>query len=190
MFKIDKTTHLAILFTFALAFVVIYLYYTISDVRKVQLELKKVQDEVVGLQKLVTTLNTVKQECVVAPVAIPPQVQVDIKAIPEPEPVVIVEDDESVTSEEVHNILDATSDNDAEEDTPVPAPVPTAAPAQFVASTSVVEPIPIAADQSAGTIDFSSMKYDELRDLCKKHGLSTKGTREILLARVMESLSA
>lgn len=44
--KISSSTHLTILVTFALIFVVIYLYYTITDVRKMSVELKKVTQDV------------------------------------------------------------------------------------------------------------------------------------------------
>lgn len=204
MFKIDKTTHLAILFTFALAFIVIYLYYTISDVRKVQLELKKTQDEMVGLQKLISTISggATGATCPITPVTIPPQVatvHVDVKSISNENasPIdasvavadvganaaanvganVEADEEESVTSEEMQHILDAASDNEAE-DVSNTVDVPTEAPMTTVASVA-----------SVASVDFSNLKYDELRDLCKKHNLSTKGTREVLLARVMEGLA-
>jgi hypothetical protein len=48
---------MTILFSFALAFVVIYLYYTITDVRKMSTELKKVTADVQSLATAVSKLN-------------------------------------------------------------------------------------------------------------------------------------
>ena len=190
MLKIDKTTHLAILFTFALSFVVIYLYYAISDVRKVQLEVKQVQEDVASLQKLVTSLNKVKPETV----NVPPPVHVDIKTVAEqpsaPAPVCTtatsgdngscpaaapIADDVSVTTDEVRTILDVESDEEADivPSTPPPEPPKAEAPKETkdVAAT------------------LASMSYDELREVCKKNNLSTKGTRQVLLARLQEFAS-
>lgn len=55
--KINSTTHMTILFTFALVFVVIYLYYTITDVRKMSAELKKVTQDIQTLTATVSKLN-------------------------------------------------------------------------------------------------------------------------------------
>jgi hypothetical protein len=55
--KINSSTHITILVTFALIFVVIYLYYTITDVRKLSLELKKVSVDVQTLSNSFTKLN-------------------------------------------------------------------------------------------------------------------------------------
>lgn len=52
--KLSGSTHMTILFSFALVFVVIYLYYTINDVKKMHGDIKKVQSDV---QTLTTTLN-------------------------------------------------------------------------------------------------------------------------------------
>jgi hypothetical protein len=51
MFKLDKNTHMMVLFTFSLIFIVVYLYYTITDVRKMQKEVKRLSDELLKLQK-------------------------------------------------------------------------------------------------------------------------------------------
>jgi hypothetical protein len=56
--KLSGSTHMTILFSFALVFVVIYLYYTINDVKRMHEDIKKVQTEVQSLTTTVNKLNT------------------------------------------------------------------------------------------------------------------------------------
>jgi len=55
--KINSSTHMTILVTFALVFVVIYLYYTITDVRKMSVELKKASQDIQTLSTSVAKLS-------------------------------------------------------------------------------------------------------------------------------------
>lgn len=55
--KINTTTHLTILFTFAIIFVVIYLYYTIIDVHKNSLDIKKLSQDITKLNNELTEMK-------------------------------------------------------------------------------------------------------------------------------------
>ena len=55
--KINTSTHLTILFTFAIIFVVIYLYYTIMDVRKISLDIKKLSQDITKLNNELTEIK-------------------------------------------------------------------------------------------------------------------------------------
>ena len=57
--KLSASTHLSILITFAVIFVGFYLYYTINDVRKMTIDLKKISNEVNALS---SSLNTLTKE--------------------------------------------------------------------------------------------------------------------------------
>ena len=57
MIKINKTTHISLLFTFAVVFISVYLYYTIVDVKHLKRETKKLMEDVGGLTKLATELT-------------------------------------------------------------------------------------------------------------------------------------
>lgn len=155
MFKIDKSTHLLILFTFAIIFVVVYLYYTIIDVRKIQKELKTLSEDVLALKKLQAqenqaTLHEEEQKRVI-PIVLATET--------EPELDFEVDEDESVHTEEVQAVLD-------------------------VEEQDVSEELP---EQE---LDLSALKYDELRDLCKKLNLNQRGTKEVLLKRLEENRDA
>jgi cell division protein FtsB len=56
--KLNASTHITIIFTFALIFVVIYLYYTIIDVRKINTDISKVTKELQSLTTSVSKLNS------------------------------------------------------------------------------------------------------------------------------------
>ena len=58
MFKINKSVHVMILLTFAIIFIVIYMYYTINDVKKLGLEMKKNSQDI---QNIVSTLNNLNK---------------------------------------------------------------------------------------------------------------------------------
>lgn len=99
MFKAGKSTHLTILATFAIVFIVIYLYYTITDLRKVQIDVAKLTKEVQAL----------KSSAAVAPIQTHPMCIGDACIPPMPtmtfEPVG-ADDADSVATEEIKNILD------------------------------------------------------------------------------------
>lgn len=215
MFKIDKTTHLAILITFALVFIIIYLYYTINDVRKLQVEVKKLQEDVGGIQKLLTSVGNLKNEqvCAVAPSQkvqkaqqpIPQPVNIDIKEIPvtvaQAKDSEVFDDASSVNTDEIRDILDVEEKEHQVHPvgpTQVPQGMQDAQDVLDMQGTKDIENTQDMQDMQETTHEqdleewptpevVATMKYDELRDFCKKHGLSTKGTRDVLIARINDT---
>lgn len=59
MLKLNKSVHFNILCIFAIVFVCVYLYYTISDVKKIAVETKKNSQDV---QNLITSIATLTKE--------------------------------------------------------------------------------------------------------------------------------
>ena len=55
--KISSSTHMTIIFTFAIVFVALYLYYTITDVRKMSVELKKTTQDLATMTTTVAGLT-------------------------------------------------------------------------------------------------------------------------------------
>jgi len=95
MFKLSKSTHLTVIATFAIVFIVIYLYYTITDLRKLQIEVSKLSKQVQSLQ---------------APVCAPQPTMVftpiDVSSAEPPVAVVQEDDCTSVATEEIKNMID------------------------------------------------------------------------------------
>lgn len=149
MFKIDKSTHLLILFTFAIIFVVVYLYYTIMDVRKMQKEIKTLSEDVLALKKEQAHENQIvlqEEEKKVIPIVLATEIDDEIS---------------SVHTEEIQEVLCVDEEIDFDETAPV-------------------------LEESVPSVEFSTMRYDDLKDLCKKHNLNQRGTKEALIKRLEE----
>jgi hypothetical protein len=57
MLKLNKSVHFNILTIFAIVFVCVYLYYTISDVKKIAIEVKKHSQDIANMITSLTTLS-------------------------------------------------------------------------------------------------------------------------------------
>ena len=57
MLKLNKGLHFNILTIFAIVFVCVYLYYTISDLKKVAVEVKKHSQDITNIATSLATLN-------------------------------------------------------------------------------------------------------------------------------------
>lgn len=180
MFKLDKNTHMMILFTFALIFVVIYLYYTISDVRKMQRDIARLTSEVSALvQKGGNVSATPPSTPSPSPQPVVPIVQIKecttTSSVPESvimeeevvenveniENVEVVEDDaSSVTTEDIKVTLDAEDDDE-----------------------TVVKSEEVTVHE--GT-DLNKLKFEEIKEMCRAKGIKIQGSKEVLIKRLME----
>jgi len=186
-----------ILFTFALVFITVYLYYVITDIRKLQSEVKKIHEETESrkqqhakeIESLTTAIvqlskdakplkqSTVTECADVAPVCNMPQVK-EIPVVAKTESVaksvtsesIVIDDNESVMTEDIRETLNCDSDDEG------------------VDISSVLEPSPEThSDTSLPSVeDIQSLKYEELKELCKTHNLSTKGNKEAIMNRVRD----
>ena len=181
MLKLNKGIHFNILTVFAIVFVCVYLYYTISDLKKIAVEVKKHSTDIANIVNNLAILNKdfgelkkkaaacpVAGACALKPqiniVAAQPVVQVAEAApgAPPPEP----EDDaSSVDTNDVKNLLSDIPDGDDVDDEPhenVDAPA------------------------AKAVVNWTDMTIEELKKECKSAGLSTKGTKDVLVGRLSE----
>jgi len=201
MIKFDKTTHLLILFTFAIIFIVLYLYSTINNVNKINLDLKKTNSDIQkinsDLQVITNSLNNLnlainnlsiqKQSNIVETqikqvvpsinkntLSSPPIKTESIKSTSNTNELEEEEDDDeevasSVDTEDLKNIL---NDGDKLKDD----------------ETDIDEENNSESNKSSKNdvknVDITKFKYEELKELCKKKGISTKGTKEQLVAKL------
>lgn len=117
MFKFNKGTHLTILATFAIVFIVIYLYFTITDLRKLQGEVTRLRTKVAALEQSSCPVQEASAEAVspaAAPVPVPSVVPVPVVAAQE--------ETESVLTEDIKKLLDDEEDEEDVEQTPPPPP--------------------------------------------------------------------
>jgi hypothetical protein len=188
MLKITKSTHLIILSVLSMIFVMIYLYYMIQDIKKMDTEIKRISGETVkitqDIQNLVTTISTFNK---------------DLASLKKPNVQCIItpgtngqcsqggqggqcdqSDIESVGTEDIQKILgddesEAAVDAEAEAD----AEVETAAEAEPEA------PVPSSAELEES---LKKKKYEEIKELCKNKGISQKGTKDQLIAKLVQTI--
>lgn len=183
MFKLNKATHMLILMTFTIVFIVVYMYYMIRDVKKIYADVKKQGQEVVALQSQVQELKNavanvsnslvphpIMHEAVfMSPMAFPQQ-----QAAPVPEVDVQEEDAESVATEDIKKLVE---DGDApEEEVVADVPVPAVAP-------TVTE------DEVYTEESLKKLKFEEIKDICKKLNITVKGSKESLIAKIIEHVA-
>lgn len=173
MFKLDKSTHMMILFTFALVFVVIYLYYTITDVRKMQRDIVRLSGEVSALTQAAASASQSA-----APKAVPlppaaPFVQVkECTTIDEDE-----EDDDSVSTEDIKATLD-THEEDEKEEVNVEEVV--------IEEVSLPQPHQEEGPKMHQGVDLNKLKFEEIKDMCRAKNIKIQGSKEVLIKRLMD----
>lgn len=186
MMNFNKSTHLLILFTFAIIFVVLYLYYTINDVKRMSNELKKVNADIQkithDLQGLAGSFNNLNSSNNLLIQKQTQQLQPHTTTVIEVEkhtknvPIInqIHSDDESsddddatsVNTEELKNIINDNVIEDDDEN-----------------NEENVEELVVKSDSEG---DLRKLKYEDLKDLCKQKGISSKGTKEQLIVKLKE----
>jgi hypothetical protein len=192
MLKINKTTHIMILSTFAIVFIVVYLYYTINDVKKLSAEVKKnaaditkLTQDIQNAMNVITNLNAdvleVRGNNMGSVMRQKTQSQSQSKSKIE------IKDDESeqssVDSQLLKNILVGHDDEDYEDGTVEEV-------IEGVEDADVKQNIEdnVTQKEENKVVDYKSMKYDELKEIAKRKGISSKGTKDQLVAK-LESAS-
>ena len=116
MFKLSKGTHFTILATFAVVFVTIYLYYTITDVRRLQARVSGIEKEISALQNDLGSLACVGGSGGSCPMPTPSHTPTPAEVFNMMPVAGVADDDDSVSSEEIQKMLNAA---DAEAETVV-----------------------------------------------------------------------
>jgi hypothetical protein len=200
--KFAKLNHMSIITLFAIAFIVVYLYYTISDVKKIHSEVKKMGQDIDKLNQSITNITTSilpmltfpsSQVAVSQPEhAVSPPVNVQTlksQQIYNQEDAQQDDDDTSVGSHELNKIMetidvdDGHIDNkdDADTDSNTEEKVATF---DIELSTTVVAEQPIADIGSLSAEDLKKVPYNDIRKYCKSNSIDDKGSKEVLIYRI------
>jgi hypothetical protein len=190
--KLPKLNHMSILILFAIAFIVIYLYYTISDVKKIHLEVKKMSQDIDKLSLSIANITT----------SILPMLQVQPpSAAPVPtqqQPTPQEQDDESVASQELNQIMESIEDEDTLQETKYDisqeAPAPPSDNQEVKDELELTEEnvegiIVDAKDLSAMTVEeLKKVSYNEIKRYCKQNNIDDKGTKDVLIQRIKNKM--
>ena len=206
--KFNKLTHLSIIVVLAVMFIVVYLYYTISDVKKIHNEVSKLTQDIEKMNQSISSITTTlmplvggyqayeQQQCGL-PNRHVPSVQEQTKPLTVTKS--IDDGESSVDSVELHTIMETIDD---EEVTHVEDAVDVAT----TASDAIVENIPIdesitpeltntneenntpyecVVDLSLLSVDeLKKVSYEDIRKFCKGNNLSYKGSKDVLIYRI------
>lgn len=191
MLKVNKSVHFNILTIFAIVFVCVYLYYAISDLKKIAVEVKKHGQDIANIVASLTTLSKEVgdlKKCASACKA--PKVHVTVSEAPAAPPptsetrLSSSDDASSVDTDDVKNLLGDIHEEDEVEEAG-------ACDAQAAPDSPSSEATPEAAVAAAEPAkDYASMSFEELKAECKAAGLSAKGAKDSLVKRLEEARSA
>lgn len=209
MTQMTIATKLHLLLLFTIVAVALYMYFLYK-------ELKSFQDDVANLKKQVQTLLHGQpvaqplQPAVMVPVPVPSPASVVVSTQVPSKPAVVIsqnvdEDDLSVTSNDIKDIL--TNIQDVDEDEPQPT-TPTPVQAAPISEQNHEESLPsddevhetvsimmeddIVMTEKKPCPDFanmteseiSKMKYDDLRNFLRNQGINMKGTKQELVTKI------
>lgn len=195
--RFNKFTHLSLLVVFAIIFIVIYLYYTISDVKKIHQEVSKLTRDMEflngSLQQMTTALltNTI-------PISTPSAPPANIETEPPvaalaPEQVQESNDDEDeeVASQEIQQIMESIEDDEDQELNST-----SLTPNVDINSIDAVDVTETVTSKQSVTLENFTMEelkkvsYDDIKKYCKEHSINTKGTKDVLIYRIAQSKAA
>lgn len=213
MMKFTKMTHLSIIVVLAIMFVVVYLYYTISDVKKIHNEVSKLTQDIEKMNQSITNITTTiipflsngpltssnypdvftqQDASNHASLPLPIHQQPSTPDMPFHKQGKIQDDVSSVDSQELNTIMETIDD-----ESPLEEPVLAKALDITQISTSVSasdEPIEDGNTLAAheGVVDLSTLSledlkkvsYEDIRKYCKSNNISYKGSKDVLIYRI------
>jgi hypothetical protein len=141
--KFSKLTHISIIVVLAIVFVVVYLYYTISDVKKIHKEVCKLTDDITKMNQSISNITSALMPMLITPaqrnenevgsaannesmqqcVYVTPNGQEEKVCKMPSQMVGVADDDSSVNSQELKTIME-TIEDDIEERRETPAAKP------------------------------------------------------------------
>jgi len=210
--KFAKLNHMSIITLFAIAFIVVYLYYTISDVKKIHSEVKRMSQDIDKLNQSITNITTTILPMLTFPSATPQQnipevkrhVNVQTQEHPSKNIEVKVENEDvvSVGSHELTKIME-TIDVDNESNVDIDSAIDDNTKYNIDTSDEIVHIDDVnqnitnqgmdtnvsndAIDIDIGSLsaeDLKKVPYNNIRKYCKINNIDDKGSKEILIYRI------
>jgi hypothetical protein len=181
----------------AVTFIVVYLYYTIKDVKKISTEVQKLSKEVLALSQSISSITTtlINQAPVCyAPIATGVSVPQTVPVTSNIQVTVqdgTINDDESDDVDDLHQIIETIDDENTQ------APNGTTDNVDISQLNTEDEHV---ASQSSSTEqeltktttkldakDLKSLSYETLKKYCKDNGIDAKGNKETLISKILAS---
>ena len=211
MMKFAKLNHMSIITLFAIAFIVVYLYYTISDVKKIHSEVKKMGQDIDKLNQSITNITTSILPMLTFQSA-PPQKVPEIQKAPivnaqqHPMPPTKINEDEDVVSVGSHELTkimetidvdddvdvdvdDATFDDNTKHNIDTSTTIVLNEDLPETITNDEVVPASVVANEtidigSLSAEDLKKIPYNDIRKFCKLNSIDDKGSKEVLIYRI------
>lgn len=177
--KLPKLNHMSILILFAIAFIVVYLYYTIADVKKIHLEVKKMSQDIDKLSLSIANITT----------SILPMLQVQtpppVPSLQQTQPQTQQEEDAaSVASQELNQIMESIDDEDTPPETKYDISQQPTSQNAINEEVNLEENIN-SKDLSTMTVEeLKKVSYNDIKRYCKQNNIDDKGTKDVLILRI------
>lgn len=198
--KFNRLTHFMIMVFFAITFVVVYLYYTIKDVKKITNEVQKLSKDVLTLSQSISSITSTL--LTQTPVCYAPtqhntttsNIQITPKPTVSNQQTELQDDASSEAADDLHKIIETIDDEeftkeeniditqcDVEQSFEIPVSEPTEQE-QVITTTTT--------DTPSTKLDAKTLKglsYDALKKYCKENGIDAKGNKEALISKILVS---
>jgi hypothetical protein len=214
MMKFAKLNHMSIITLFAIAFIVVYLYYTISDVKKIHSEVRRMGQDIDKLNQSITNITTTILPMLTFPSASPlniPEVKqtsnVHTKehTLPPSKKNIVEVDNEDVASVGSHELTKIMETIDVDDDIDVDigadinedtkynidtsdAIVPIEDVQENTTNQEGVEPSVVGDEVidigALSAEDLKKVPYNSIRKYCKLNNIDDKGSKEVLIYRI------
>jgi hypothetical protein len=183
---------------FAITFVVVYLYYTIKDVKKITSEVQKLSKDVLTLSQsissITSTLLTQTPVCY-APTQQNPTAS-NIQVTQKPRQLNEVQDDASSEAvDDLHKIIETIDDESPHEENMDVLQIDKEPCIESIEGIEDIESIETTEKEQSSTplttgLDAKTLKglsYEALKKYCKENGIDAKGNKETLIGKILAS---
>lgn len=183
--KFNRLTHFMIIVFLAVTFIVVYLYYTIKDVKKISTEVHKLSQDVLTLSQSITsitnTLISQAPQCYAQPIS--SNVTQPSQTAPSSSIQVTVQeaqlDDgyESDAVDDLHKIIETIEDEKQVQEEHV----------DISQHSEGEHETPVTDEQTIDAKALKAMSYDALKKYCKDKGIDAKGNKDALISKILAS---
>lgn len=209
--KFNKLTHLSIIVVLAIVFIVVYLYYTISDVKKIHNEVAKLTDDITKMNTSMSNISNTLTLLLTPPQSQPSQPTQEAGGVcnmPQGQTQEQVQQDDasSVNAQELMAIIETIEDEKVEDEVKDEVKDEEVVVQDEAVHDDVKEEVNDVAnlddieemmpqtlkDLTSAINDLSVLSvaelknfpYDTIKKYCKSNGIDNKGTKDVLIYRI------
>jgi hypothetical protein len=190
--KLNRLTHFMIIVFFAITFVVVYLYYTIKDVKKITNEVQKLSKDVLTLSQSISSITSTL--LTQTPVCYAPTQQnlnaSNIQVTQKPnQPNEVQDDASSEAVDDLHKIIETIDDESPQEENMDILHVDEEPCIEGIEGIETTENEPSSTPPTTrpDAKTLKGLSYEALKKYCKENKIDIKGNKEALISKILAS---